>query len=92
MFLVRASDAGVRPEQFGERWHAAAADLDRAVDRLADADDRINPLISSRLIGDTFSTGNELKDHALYGVTTEKLVQNEIMPAKDGLAWTRAEA
>jgi FAD-dependent halogenase len=85
-----SADTAVRPEGFGQRRRQAAADLEGAVARLTDADDRINPLFSSRLIGETFSAGNDLKDQALYGVEAQASIHNGITLTKDGLAWTRA--
>ncbi|MEO3930498.1 tryptophan 7-halogenase [Micromonosporaceae bacterium B7E4] len=74
----------------GLRLADAAADLDRAVDRLASADDRRNPLYGSRTVGETFRQGRNLQEEALYGAPlddTEPPVPNGLAVAKDGLAW-----
>jgi FAD-dependent halogenase len=82
-----SGDTAVNPEQLGARWGAASAELDDAVDRLATADDRVNPLLASRVVGDTFRTGNDLTDQALYGDLT---VHNGLSVTEDGLSWTEA--
>jgi halogenation protein CepH len=74
----------------GVRLADAAADLDRAVDRLASADDRRNPLYSSRTVGETFRQGRNLQEEALYGAPlddTDPPVPNGLDVAKDRLAW-----
>ncbi|RSM60283.1 FAD-dependent oxidoreductase [Kibdelosporangium aridum] len=85
-----SGDTAVRPEQFGERWRAAAADLDDAVGRLAAAGGRVNPLVAAQVVGAAFRTGNDLQDQALYGFPAETPVPSGLVTAKDGLAWTLA--
>ena len=74
----------------GIRLAGAAADLERAVERLATAGDRRNPLYSSRTVGETFRQGRNLQEQALYGAPlddTDPPVPNGLALAKDGLAW-----
>jgi halogenation protein CepH len=87
-----SGDAAVSPEQLGERWGAASAELDGAVDRLA-TNDRVNPLLSSRVVGETFRTGNDLKEQALYGGPLDDhdpAVHSGLSVAEDGLSWAEA--
>ena len=75
----------------GFRLAEAAADLDAAVERLATADDRRNPLYASRTVGETFRQGRNLQEEALYGGPlddTEPPVPGGLALAKDGLGWT----
>ncbi|WP_031481209.1 FAD-dependent oxidoreductase [Streptomyces bicolor] len=89
-----SGDAAVRePEKLGAHWRAAAAELDDAVGRLAAADDRVNPLLSSRVVGETFRTGNDLQEQALYGGPLDDpapAAPDALAVAGDGLSWTLA--
>jgi FAD-dependent halogenase len=74
-------------------WEAAATELDKAVAHLTAGDDRVNPLLSSRVVGETFRTGNDLKEQALYGGPLDEpapTVPDELTVTADGLSWTRA--
>lgn len=75
----------------GVRLAGAAADLDGAVERLAGADDRLNPLYASRTVGETFRQGRNLQEEALYGAPLDDSappVPDGLALAKDGLGWT----
>ncbi|MGA5305624.1 FAD-dependent oxidoreductase [Nucisporomicrobium flavum] len=75
----------------GVRLAGSAADLGAAVDRLAGADDRLNPLYASRTVGETFRQGRNLQEEALYGEPlddTAPPVPDGLALAKDGLGWT----
>lgn len=81
------------PEQLGDHWRAAAAEPDGAVGRLATADDRVNPLLSARVVGETFRTGNDLQEQALYGGPLDDpapTAPEGLAVAADGLSWTLA--
>jgi halogenation protein CepH len=71
-------------------WQAAATELDEAVTRLATTDDRANPLLSSRVVGATFRTGNDLQEQALYGgpLDAPTPTTDELAVTPDGLSWT----
>lgn len=74
----------------GVRFADAAADLDRAVGLLATADDRRNPLYTSRTVGETFRQGRNLQEEALYGAPLDDAdppVPGGLALAKDGLGW-----
>ncbi len=89
--LVSGDAAVVSPEEVTTHWHTAAAELDDAVERLSTTDDRVNPLLSSRVVGETFRTGNDLQEQALYGGPLDiPSVPNGLSVTKDGLAWTIA--
>jgi halogenation protein CepH len=70
----------------------AAAELDSAVERLTTTDDRINPLLSTRIVGETFRTGNDLQEQALYGgpLDDTRGVHNGLSVTDDGLSWALA--
>ncbi|HYS38102.1 MAG TPA: FAD-dependent oxidoreductase [Pseudonocardiaceae bacterium] len=75
----------------GTRLSAAAADLSSAVDRLATADDRRNPLYSSRVVAQTFRQGRILPEEAMFGAPldgTEPALPGGVVLAADGLSWT----
>lgn len=75
----------------GAHLAAAAGDFATAVDRLATADDRRNPLVESRLVGEVFHEGRSLQDLALYGGPlddTGPTGAGVLRPTPDGLAWT----
>ncbi|MGW7202456.1 tryptophan 7-halogenase [Streptomyces sp. NPDC054837] len=86
--LVSGDTAVVRAD-----WHTSAAQLDSAIEQLATSDGRINPLLSASVVGETFRTGNDLQEQALYGgpldgpgpAGPEGL---EVTP--DGLSWVKA--
>ncbi|ONK09690.1 tryptophan 7-halogenase [Streptomyces sp. MP131-18] len=89
--LVSGDAAVVGTRQLGAHWRAAAAELDSAVGRLATADDRINPLLAARVVGETFRTGNELQEQALYGGPLDApgpTAPGGLAVTTDGLAWT----
>lgn len=70
---------------------SAAADLSSAVDSLATADDRRNPLYSSRVVAETFRQGKTLQEEALFGAPlddVEPALPGGLVPSKDGLSWT----
>lgn len=72
-------------------WQAAATELDKAVAHLAAGDDRVNPLLSSRVVGETFRTGNDLQEQALYSGQLDDpapTAAGELAVTPDGLAWT----
>jgi halogenation protein CepH len=90
--LVSGDTAVLGPERFGDRWSAAAAELDGAVGRLATSDDRTNPLLSTRVVGETFRTGNDLQEQALYGGPldeTAPAAPGHLVASADGLGWER---
>jgi halogenation protein CepH len=68
---------------------AAAAELDDAVERLTTADDRVNPLLSTRIVGETFRMGNDLQEQALYG-GQDPNVHSGLAVTTDGLSWASA--
>ncbi|AZQ39030.1 FAD-dependent oxidoreductase [Streptomyces cyaneochromogenes] len=91
--LVSGDRSVVGPEQLGDHWRAAAAELDGAVGRLAAADDRVNPLLSARVVGETFRTGNDLQEQALYGGPLDAPAPSapgSLAVTADGLSWTPA--
>jgi len=74
----------------GIRFADAAADLDRAVGLLPTADDRRNPLYTSRTVGETFRQGRNLQEEALYGAPLDDAdppVPDGLALAEDGLGW-----
>jgi halogenation protein CepH len=88
--LVSGDAAVVSPEQLGTHWRAAADELDGAVERLTTSDDRVNPLLSSQVVGQTFRTGNELQEQALYGGPLDDPSPTAGLAATgDGLSWTQ---
>ncbi|MFB8177008.1 tryptophan 7-halogenase [Streptomyces sp. NPDC055966] len=69
---------------------AGAAELDDAVRRLADGAERVNPLLSTRIVADTFRTGNDLQEQALYGGSPDApAAADSLTVAADGLSWLR---
>ncbi|MBX7547972.1 tryptophan 7-halogenase [Streptomyces sp. NPDC004232] len=69
---------------------AGAAELDDAVRRLADGAERVNPLLSTRIVADTFRTGNDLQERALYGGSPDApAAADSLTVAADGLSWLR---
>ncbi|WP_049564044.1 tryptophan 7-halogenase [Streptomyces sp. SBT349] len=89
--LVSGDAAVVGTQRLGAHWRSAAAELDGAVGRLATAGDRVNPLLSSRVVGATFRTGNELQEQALYGGPLDDpgpAASGGLAVTADGLAWT----
>ncbi|KKD08049.1 tryptophan 7-halogenase [Streptomyces sp. WM6386] len=74
-------------------WHTAAAQLDSAVGKLAASDGRINPLLSAPVVGETFRTGNDLQEQALYGGPLDDpgpADPDGLAVTPDGLAWVKA--
>ncbi|WP_316781424.1 tryptophan 7-halogenase [Streptomyces sasae] len=74
----------------GARWTSAAAELEGAVGRLASADDRTNPLLGTRVVTETFRTGNALQEQALYGGPLDDRtppVIGRLTATEDGLSW-----
>jgi halogenation protein CepH len=66
--------------------------LGTTVAHLATGDDRVNPLLSSRVVGETFRTGNDLQEQALYGGPFDDpaaTVPGEFAVTSDGLSWAR---
>ncbi|WP_329231644.1 tryptophan 7-halogenase [Streptomyces canus] len=91
--LVSGDSAVLGPERLGDHWSAAAAELDGAVGRLATAGDRVNPLLSTRVVGETFRTGNDLQEQALYGGPlddTGPAGPGHLVASADGLGWDTA--
>jgi halogenation protein CepH len=71
-------------------WSAASAELNSAVDRLATGDDRVNPLLATQVVTDTFRTGNDLQEQALYGSPLDEpgpTTPEGLTVAADGLSW-----
>ncbi|MEU8690182.1 tryptophan 7-halogenase [Streptomyces sp. NPDC048665] len=69
---------------------AGAAELDDAVRRLADGAERVNPLLSTQIVADTFRTGNDLQEQALYGGSPDApAAADSLTVAADGLSWLR---
>ncbi|MFD8811724.1 tryptophan halogenase, partial [Streptomyces sp. NPDC059627] len=63
-----------------------------AVGRLAIAGDRTNPLLTTRVVTETFRTGNDLQEQALYGAPLDGPVLPPSAPGalgvtEDGLSW-----
>jgi halogenation protein CepH len=78
-------------EAVGARLSGAADDLRGAVDRLATADDRRNPLYSSRIVGETFREGRNLAEEAMFGAPLDDdagTAPGGVVLAADGLGWT----
>ncbi|MFF5139475.1 tryptophan 7-halogenase [Streptomyces sp. NPDC013157] len=90
---VASGDTGIPAAGgLGVRWSASAAELDGAVGRLAAADDRSNPLLSTRVVAETFRTGNDLQEQALYGAPLDGPGPSPSGPGRlgvteDGLSW-----
>ncbi|MEV5840677.1 tryptophan 7-halogenase [Streptomyces sp. NPDC051985] len=78
----------------GARWSTATAELEDAVGRLAAADDRTNPLLTTRVVTDTFRTGNDLQEQALFGAPPDApdapSAPGRLAVASDGLSWLPA--
>ncbi|MEU1474287.1 tryptophan 7-halogenase [Streptomyces sp. NPDC005760] len=92
--LVSGDTAVLGPRRLGDRWSAAAAELDGAVGRLAAPDERTNPLLSTRIVGETFRTGNDLQEQALYGGPldgTAPAAPDHLVASADGLGWERGD-
>lgn len=71
----------------------AAAELDDAVGRLAAGEDHVNPLLSTRIVTETFRTGNDLQEQALYGGPLDApppTGPDTLTVAADGLSWLRS--
>lgn len=81
--LASGDAAVVSPDQLT----TAAAELDDAVERLTTTDDRTNPLLSTRVVGETFRTGNALQEQALYGGPLDDTVPSGLNVTGDGLSW-----
>lgn len=79
-------------EAVSSRLSDAAADLSSAVDRVATADDRRNPLYSSRVVTETFRQGRVLPEEALFGTPLDdpEPTPGTVVPTTDGLSWTTA--
>ncbi|UFR06967.1 tryptophan 7-halogenase [Streptomyces sp. Go40/10] len=76
--------------QHAGRWSTAATELDEAVSRLATGDGRVNPLLSARIVRDTFHAGNILQEQALFGGpldAPDAADPREPAVAEDGLSW-----
>ncbi|MFF8731643.1 tryptophan 7-halogenase [Streptomyces sp. NPDC015171] len=76
--------------QHTTRWSTAAAELDEAVDKLAAGAGHINPLLTAPIVRDTFRTGNDLQEQALYGGPLDgpdPADPDEWAVAEDGLSW-----
>jgi len=60
--------------------------------QLPTADDRRNPLYSSRVVRETFQQGKILHEEALFGAPLDAPEPNPgtVIPTKDGLSWTIA--
>ncbi|PWI13684.1 tryptophan halogenase [Streptomyces sp. Act143] len=73
-------------------WHTAAAQLDGAVGRLAASDGRVNPLLAAPVVGETFRTGNDLQEQALYGGPLDgpgPAAPGGLTVTPDGLSWAK---
>ncbi|WP_329213794.1 tryptophan 7-halogenase [Streptomyces sp. NBC_01485] len=89
---VASGDAAVVASGgLGAHWSSAAAELDGAVGRLATGEDRVNPLLSARIVAETFRTGNDLRDQALYGGPLDDSApstpDDALTVTADGLSW-----
>ncbi|SNX56505.1 halogenation protein CepH [Streptomyces sp. TLI_55] len=85
--LVSRDSAVVRTD-----WHTAAAQLDGAVGELAVSDDRMNPLLSAPVVSETFRTGNDLQEQALYGGPLDDPgppSPGGLAVTPDGLSWAK---
>ncbi|WP_405727307.1 tryptophan 7-halogenase [Streptomyces sp. NBC_00028] len=85
--LVSRDSAVVRAD-----WHTAAEQLDGAVGRLATSDDRVNPLLAAPVVGETFRTGNDLQEQALYGGPLDDrgpASPDGLAVTPDGLSWAK---
>ncbi|MFJ2236590.1 tryptophan 7-halogenase [Streptomyces sp. NPDC087859] len=86
--LVSGDTAVVRAD-----WHTSAAQLDSAIGQLATSDGRINPLLSAPVVGETFRTGNDLQEQALYGGPLDDpgpAGPEGLAVTPDGLSWVKA--
>jgi FAD-dependent halogenase len=81
-----SGDAAVAPDQLVAQRHTASSELDGAVARLT-TNDRVNPLLASRVVGETFRAGNDLTEQALYGSLDDPTVHDGLTVAEDGLSW-----
>jgi halogenation protein CepH len=84
--LVSGDAAVVSPEQLTAQRHTASSELDSAVARLT-TNDRVNPLLASRVVGETFRAGNDLTEQALYGPLVDPTVHDGLIVTEDGLSW-----
>jgi halogenation protein CepH len=78
-------------DQAGARWAASAAGFATVVGRLADADDRRNPLYESNMIRTVFQEGRNLQEEALFGRPLDDdgpTAPGALRPTGDGLSWT----
>ncbi|MFI9828690.1 tryptophan 7-halogenase [Streptomyces sp. NPDC051913] len=85
--LVSRDSAVVRAD-----WHTAAAQLDGAVGRLAASDGRVNPLLTAPVVGETFRTGNDLQEQALYGGPLDDrgpASPDGLAVTPDGVSWAK---
>ncbi|MDN3024016.1 tryptophan 7-halogenase [Streptomyces sp. S.PB5] len=85
--LVSRDTAVVRTD-----WEASAAQLEGAVGQLADSDSRVNPLLSAPVVGETFRTGNDLQEQALYGGPLDDpgpAAPGGLAVTPDGLSWVK---
>lgn len=65
-----------------------ADELRGAVDRLTAGEDRVNPLLSTRIVAETFRAGNDLAEHALYGGPARPAGGGDRLGVSpDGLSW-----
>ncbi|MFJ8631927.1 FAD-dependent oxidoreductase [Streptomyces sp. NPDC093568] len=72
----------------GAQWSAGAAELEGAVQRLTAGQDRTNPLLSTRVVSETFRTGNDLQEQALYGgPLDDPAPAGGLKATEDGLSW-----
>jgi halogenation protein CepH len=86
--LVSGDTAVVRAD-----WQTSAAQLDSAIGQLATSDGRINPLLSAPVVGETFRTGNDLQEQALYGGPLDDpgpARPDGLAVTPDGLSWVKA--
>lgn len=54
-------------------------------------DGRVNPLLSTRVVGETFRTGRDLQEQALYGgpLDPSDVAQSgQLTASDDGLGWS----
>lgn len=85
--LVSGDTAVVRAD-----WHTSASQLDSAVGQLAVSDGRINPLLHAPVVGETFRTGNDLQEQALYGGPLDDpgpAGPDGLAVTPDGLSWVK---
>lgn len=84
--LVSGDTAILDPAALTARWRGGAAGLDTAVDRLASADDPVNPVLAARVVAEAFRTGRALQDEARHGAGPS--ADGGLAVTGDGLAWT----